>query len=296
MRKLKLDIKDLANRLDISTKKLFTSTLSGSYKTAFRGEGLEFHGFRKYTLADDSSKIDWKASVRSNDILVREFIEERSLNAFFLVDASSTMLFGSHEKIKAQYSAELVSSMSYAIMHSSDSVGLGMFNKELIKNFLPASGEKQYFNILSALVDLNLYTNGFDLVKPLKYYTDNLPSGSLFFIVTDFIGLKGDEWVKALKIACRKLDVIGVMIRDPRDRELPEDSSEIVLESPDDDRKKVVNTASIKLAYENYVKREEFRISEIFSDSGGEFLAFSTDEDFVNPIIKMFKGRVLKYR
>ncbi|MBI2508075.1 DUF58 domain-containing protein [Candidatus Woesearchaeota archaeon] len=297
MKKLKLDIKDLANRLDLSTRKMFMSNLSGNYQTAFKGSGLEFYGFRKYDTSDDASKIDWKASSRANDLLVREYVEERSLNVFFLVDASSTMLFGTREKIKAQYAAELVASLSFAIVHSSDAVGLGMFNKSVVRNFLPASGEKQYYNILSNLVDLNLYGNGFDLAKPLRYYTGVLPRGSLFFIVSDFIGLKGDEWVKNLGIACRKFDVVGIMIRDVRDRQLPDDYSEIVLESPEDDRKKIVNPAAIKQAYESYVKREEERISEIFSEcGGGEFLQLTTEMDFVKPIVKMFKRRVLKYR
>jgi len=296
MKKLKLDIKNLANRLDITTKGMFKSTLAGNYQTAFRGQGLEFYGFRKYSQADDASRIDWKASSRANDLLVREYTEERSLNVFFLVDASSTMLFGSRDKIKAQYAAELVASMSFAIIHSSDSVGLGMFNKNLVKNFLPASGEKQYYNILNNLVDLNLYGNGFDIEKPLKYYTGVLPRGSLFFIVSDFIGLKGEEWIKALRVACRKLDVMGIMIRDVRDRLLPSEYSEIVLESPEDDRKKVINPAAIKHAYESYVKREEERIAEVFSQCGGEFMLLTTDADFVNAIIKTFKRRMLKYR
>ncbi len=297
MKELKLDIKNLANRLDISTKKMFRSNLAGNYQTAFRGSGLEFYGFRKYTPDDDASKIDWKASTRANDLLIREYIEERNLSVFFLLDASSTMLFGTRNKIKAQYAAELVASMSFAIIHSSDSVGLGMFNKTLVKNFLPASGEKQYYNILNNLVNLNLYENGFDLAKPIKYYTEVLPRGSLFFIVSDFIGLKGDDWIKALKVACRKLDVVGIMIRDVRDRLLPDEYGEIVLESPEDDRKKIVNPAAIKHAYESYVKREEERIVEIFHECGGaEFLLLTTEMDFVNPIVKMFKRRASKYR
>lgn len=297
MNKLKLDIQNLANRLDISTKKMFRSNLAGNYQTAFKGSGLEFYGFRKYSPEDDASRIDWKASSRANDLLVREYIEERNLSVFFLLDASSTMLFGTRNKIKAQYAAELVASMSFAIIHSSDSVGLGMFNKTLVRNFLPASGDKQYYNILNNLVDLNLYENGFELAKPIKYYTEVLPRGSLFFIVSDFIGLKGDDWIKALRVACRKLDVIGIMVRDVRDRLLPDEYSEIVLESPEDDRKKIVNPAAIKHAYESYVKREEERIMEIFSESGGaEFLLLTTEMDFVNPITKMFKRRALKYR
>ncbi|MAG45523.1 MAG: hypothetical protein CMH63_01995 [Nanoarchaeota archaeon] len=296
MKKLKLDVKDLANRLDISTKKLFKSTLMGNYQTAYKGEGLEFVGFRKYTQGDDAAKIDWKATVRSNDILIKEFMEERSLHVFFLMDASSTMLFGSKDKLKAQYASEFIASMAYAIMHASDSVGFGMFNEKMVKSFMPTSGEKQYYMILNNLVDMNLYGRGFDLVKPLKFYTDQLTQGSLFFIVSDFIGLKGQDWIETLKITARKLDVIGIMIRDERDRMLPEDHMEIVVESTEDNRKKVVNPATIKREYEMYVKREEARIQEIFKEVGAEFLMFTTGEDFVNPMIKFFRRRLAKYR
>ena len=296
MKKLKLDVKDLANRLDISTKKLFKSTLMGNYQTAYKGEGLEFVGFRKYTQGDDAAKIDWKATVRSNDILIKEFMEERSLHVFFLMDASSTMLFGSKDKLKAQYASEFIASMAYAIMHASDSVGFGMFNEKMVKSFMPTSGEKQYYMILNNLVDMNLYGRGFDLVKPLKFYTDQLTQGSLFFIVSDFIGLKGQDWIETLKITARKLDVIGIMIRDERDRMLPEDHMEIVVESTEDNRKKVVNPATIKREYEMYVKREEAWIQEIFKEVGAEFLMFTTGEDFVNPMIKFFRRRLAKYR
>src|SRR3989344_6636939 len=286
MEKLKLDIKDLANRLDINTKKAFKSSLAGNYQSAFKGQGLEFYGFRKYDQGDDASDIDWKSSARSNYLLVKEYVEERSLNVFFLLDVSTTMLFGSKDKIKAQYAAELVASMSYAIMYSSDSVGLGMFNKDIVKSFMPTSGEKQYYTILNHLVDLSLHGRGFDLVKPLRYYTDHLPRGSLLFIVSDFIGLKGIDWIKALNIAARKLDVVGVMIRDERDRVLPDDYMEIVLESPDDDRKKIINPKIIRQEYEVYIKKEEARILEIFKRADAEFLMFTTDADFVNPIVK----------
>jgi len=296
MEKLKLDIKDLANRLDLNTKRLFKSTLAGNYQSAFKGDGLEFYGFRKYDQGDDASDIDWKASARSNYLLVKEFVEERSLSVFFLLDVNTTMLFGTKNKIKAQYAAELVASMSYAIVHSSDSVGLGMFNKDIVKNFMPSSGEKQYYTILNNLVDLNLYGKGFDLVNPLKYYTNKLPRGSLLFVVSDFIGLRGQDWISALKIASRKFDVVGIMIRDERDRLLPDTHMEIVLESPDDNRKKIINPKIIKQEYEAYVKKEEARIIEIFKDADAEFIMLTTEMDFVNPLIKFFRKRVRKYR
>jgi len=296
MKKLKLELKDLTSRLDLATKKSFTSSLSGNYKTAYKGQGLEFYGFRKYTPVDDSSDIDWKASLRVNDLLMREYMEERNLNVFFLLDVSNTMLFGSGNKLKAQYAAELVASMAQVIIHSSDALGLCMMGDKIKKSFLPTSGEPQYYQILRSLVDLNLYEGRFDLLKGLKEYTFVLPQGTLFFIISDFIGVKGKEWIDYLRISCKKLDVIAVMVRDIRGRTLPEDVGEIVLESPFSNRRKIIDPKKIKDQYEMYTKQQEKKIETVFKEAGAEFMTFTTDMDFVKPMIKMFKKRLSKFR
>ena len=73
-------------RLEIFTKSSVGSKLIGRYKSVFKGKGLEFAGYREYSPDDDSTMIDWKASSRANEIMVKEMVEERNLNVFFLID------------------------------------------------------------------------------------------------------------------------------------------------------------------------------------------------------------------
>ena len=82
-KKFKLKISALAKKLDIITKKSPTGAIGGNYASVFKGTGIDFAGFRKYSQGDDVSLIDWKASLKSNSLLVRESEEERGLNLFF---------------------------------------------------------------------------------------------------------------------------------------------------------------------------------------------------------------------
>lgn len=295
MAKLKLDIPSLVKKLDITTRILTTFGLRGNYKTIFKGAGLEFEDFRRYDKGDDASLIDWKASVKANDLLIKRFIEERNLNVFFLLDVSSSMLFGSSYKLKNQYAAEVVASMSYAVMTSNDNIGLAMFNNGMINSIYPSAGERQYYKILDRLVDLNLYGGKYDFESALRFVVPFLPAGTLLIIVSDFIGLKGG-WKEYLKIVCSKFDVIAMMVRDRRDREMPEDVGDIVISSPYSEEKVVIKPDKIKEEYEAYIREEEGQIEKIFEDAGADFLLLITDKGFVTPIIRFFKKRALKFR
>ena len=85
MSRLYVDIRNILN-LDISIKSPVKAGAMGRYKSVFKGKGIEFDGFRAYSENDDdASLIDWKASIRANEMLIREFVEERNMNIFFLV-------------------------------------------------------------------------------------------------------------------------------------------------------------------------------------------------------------------
>lgn len=291
---IKLRVRSLVAQLAIVAKGLSTSRLGGSYKSAYKGFGLEFDGFRVYTLHDDASLIDWKASVRAGELLIREFREERNLSVYFLFDVSNSMLFGSTSKLKSQYAAELIASIAYTAMLNDDSIGLGMFNDKVIRGLKPETGEKQYYFLLGSLTNPKLYGGNYDLRKALEFVMRFLEESSVLFIVSDFIGLnKG--WETDLIKMTKKFDVIGLMVRDPRDRELPKEGGDVIVESPYSKEKMTIRPKAIRKEYTSYVKKQEFLIEEVFKRAGAEFLSLSTDKDFVNPLIAMFKRRELQY-
>ena len=85
VKELKIDLVPHLRKVKIKARRdILNRVLEGNWSTIFKGQGLEFAGYRAYSYDDDASKIDWGASLRSHEILVRELEEYRNFNVFFL--------------------------------------------------------------------------------------------------------------------------------------------------------------------------------------------------------------------
>lgn len=287
---LHLDVIALVKKLEVIIKILVNTQVASRYRSVFRGKGLEFEDFRVYTPGDDAKSIDWKASVRSNDILVKEYKEERDLDVYFLLDVSSSMIFGSTEKLKLEYAAEFVAAFSYFVMKAGDKAGLIMFSDKVVNVIPTSTGENHFYILLHSLVNTEFYGGGYDIGKAVKFLMNTARERGLLIIVSDFIGL-GKDWERIIKTASVMFDVIGVMIRDPRDERLPKDVGQVVLEDPYTDSNMVVDPRMIAPAYERYVKREEENIRKVFIGCNADFLKLSTSESFAKPLVEFFIRR-----
>jgi len=267
MEELKLNLKPLIKKLEVSTKRGFIDILTGSYKSSFKGKGLDFEGYRGYISGDDANMIDWKATLRSQDLLVKVLTEERNVNIIFLVDVSSSMSFASIDKLKNEYAAELVASLSFAAIQAGDSVGLVMFNDKIVKFLPPAMGNKQYFMIIKTLSDPKLYEGKFDFAR----------------VITDLMN--------SFKRGAIRFEIIGMMVRDPRDYEMPEDVGQIVISDPYSDKEVLIDTATIKEEYEAAVKEQIKYVKHTFIKSRANFLELRTDKPFLNHVINFFLVR-----
>jgi len=295
MEKLKIDVGKIIKKLEIITKELVTSRVIGNYKSVFRGEGLEFDSYRDYSIIEDAENIDWKASLRAGKLLIKEYVEERNLEVFFLVDISSSMIYGSIKKLKSEYAAEVVASLAYATLKAGDSVGLALFNDQVVKE-IPVSKEKNQFYILSkTLINPYLYGGGYDLANALKFLISYLRRNVVVIIISDFIGLRG-EWRKYLEIAASKFDVIGMMIRDPADRDLPYEEHPVILSDPFSNDQLLVVASKIKAEYSAHVREQENAIKKTFLEVGSDFILLVTNKPFTSDLIGFFRKRKKRLR
>lgn len=292
---LKLDLSEGIKRLRILTSQIVNTRFVGQYKSVFKGRGLEFENYRSYTPNDDASMIDWKASVRSKKLLIREFVEERNLNVYFLIDVSSSMTYGSIDKLKIEYAGEITTALSYVILNAGDSVGFALFNDNIVKNVPPTVGIMQYNNLIRTIVDPNYYGGKYDLNEALKFTLASLKEASIVIIISDFIGLKSG-WDRYIRIIARKFDLIGIMIRDPRDKILPDYTGQVILEDPFSDKQILVTPNVIGEDYRKYAISQEQMIKNTFLKAGADFLELTTDKSFVEPITNLFIKRVKKVR
>lgn len=295
MGKLKVDLRPALHHLELTTKNAVTTQSIGKYRSAFKGRGVDFDGYRKYTESDDASLIDWKASVRGEDILVKEYIEERNIDVFFLIDSSSSMIYTSGKKLKAEYAAEVIASIASIVVNGGDSLGFAMFTDKIVKHIPFKRGPNQMFMLSKTIIDTKYYGGKFDIVNALKFLIRTVRPRSVVYIFSDFIGLKG-EWKKYLEIIASLYDVVCVMVRDPLDRSLPDINDFVSLQDPYSDKQLIVNPRRIKNLYHSHVIAQEKMLRMILLNSNADLVSLSTDVPFTKPIFEYFNSRKLKFR
>jgi len=294
-RKLNIDIVPSIRKLQIITKGLIKTKGIGSYKSVFRGKGLDFSDYRTYDRNDDASLIDWKASKRSNELLIRQYEEERDLNIFFVIDCGSGMVFGSTEKLKNEYAAEIVISLAFTILDAGDSVGLIMFNDKIVKKVYPGKGKGQFYSVVKALSDPENYGGGFSFDNVTDFILNYLKQSTVVILVSDFVGMNENSLDK-FRLISTKYDTIGIMVRDPRDKTLPTDVGQIVIEDPYSSKSLLIEPNLIKEVYEEEIKKQEKWIRDSFMRNKSDFLSLTTDKSFVKPLIGLFNERALKWK
>lgn len=293
-RRLKVDLTEAIGRLDITVKGAVTTGFLGNYKSSVRGKGLEFEDYRGYDQNDDANLIDWKASVRANKLLIKEFVEERNLEVFFLVDASSSMIISSTPKLKSEYVAEVAASLAYTILHAGDSVGMALFTNKAVKEIPPDAGMAQFYSLSEALVNPDNYGGVFDLNNALRYCLEKLKPMTLLIILSDFITVNRN-WETVLKMIADKFSLIGLMIRDPIDQIMPKVPGQVLVADPYSGERMIIEPKLIASEYEAESKRGVKEVNALFKDNNADFLKLDTTEGFVEPLISMFSQRRMKW-
>ena len=288
---LRMNVASVIKELEVALKVLTEAKIMSRYRRIFKGRGLEFEDYREYTTDDDSSEIDWKASKRANKLVIRRYKEERDMNVFLLVDVSSTMLFGSTEKLKYEYAAELTAALAHLILQSGDRVGLVLFADNIVKFIEPSKGTKHLYMLLKSLLTAKYYGGEYDISKALSFIMNATSEKSMAFVISDFIGLK-EDWKKSVKLASGKFDCIGIMLRDPRDEKLPAGFGQVVISDPFSDKEMLIDSNEKgRIEYERYVRVNENNIKTALKAGNWDIVDISTSENFVTPVIKFLKRR-----
>jgi len=289
MKSINVDLTPKIKRLELPTKKPTATSFTGGYRSVFKGKGMEFDRYRKYVEGDDSHIIDWKASLRAKQTLVKVYEEERNLNVFFLFDVSNSMLFGSTHKLKCEFAAEAIASTAFAVIQAGDAVGIALITDRIAEKVPPMAGKKQFYTIQRKLSDAKLYGGRFDFKKGLHFAIDYLPKGSMVVIVSDFIGLD-PGWEHYLKVAAGRFEVVGMMIQDPRDREIPK-VGEVLVEDPYSGEKMVIGSKKLRIQYERDVEVHTSSIRAAFEQVNGFFGVIRTENNMLKEVTSFFRKR-----
>lgn len=274
----------------LGRRDLLSRELAGSWATSFKGRGLEFTGYRRYTFTDDASNIDWRASLRAKDLLVREFEEFKNFNVVFVLDVSNSMLCTSGDKLKAEYGAELAYALSKSASNAGESVGLAMISDKLVGSIQPSFGKGISKRFEMLLTNKELYGGVKDFKKSLLQLNSVIGPRCVLIIISDFLGLP-EGWESYISLLAIKHDVVGVMIKDKRDRELPRNGGQFTLKDPNSDETMIIDSDIYADEYKKLAIEHEAYIKSVFKKLRGRSILIENCTDFSHSLEKFFHNQ-----
>lgn len=214
---LAADIQSLIAQLELITKKLVSGPLQGDWHSTLKGSGFEFHQLRDYIQGDDIRFIDWKASARSDKMLVRQYLEDRNRVVYLVIDISASMNYGTGALVKGDLMKQLATVLAFVAHHKKDSVGLVLFTDEIEKVIPPGQSRSHVLSLVKQLFDYKPRRRGTSLAAPLDYLI-RLPKKAIICLISDFMGTLD---VSILSLAARMHDVMAFRCLDEREKHFP---------------------------------------------------------------------------
>jgi len=261
------------------------------YRILLRGKGLEFVSFSDYTQEDDASTIDWKASMRANKILIKQYREERNLKVVFLVDVGENMVFGSAEKLKCEYASEVIGTFAHLIITTGDRVGFVLYSDKVKDYIKPKAGLKSFHRFMEAIQNPLIYGGASNLETALDFVIDYIPKGiDSVVYVSDFISFNAGLRRK-LSLASRKFETVFVMVKDKLDLTLPDIHGEIVLEDPRSKQQLLVSPNIAKGMYEKFSAEQTDLLRKECVKNNVDILELMTNRGFVPTLAEFLKQR-----
>jgi len=276
-------------RIEIKTRGLSKHIFAGEYHSAFKGRGIAFSEVREYQYGDDIRSIDWNVTARFNHPYVKVYEEERELTVMLLMDVSGSGSFGTSNAFKRDLMTEIAAVLSFSAIFNNDKIGVIFFSDKVEKFIPPLKGRKHILRIIRELLDFKPESNLTNLSEPLRYLTNAIKKRCTAFVISDFLV---PDFEEALRIASNKHDVVALKIFDPAEISIPDIGLIKISDAESGIEKWIDSSSSItRREYEAWWDNHIAHIKNIFKKCGVDSSMISTGEDYVKPLIKLFKTR-----
>ena len=237
------ELLESVRRVEVRTNRLVNDTMVGAYLSHFKGRGMDFEELREYIPGDDVRDIDWNVTHRLGRPFVKRFREERELTAVLAVDVSASSSFGSANRTKREFAAEIAATLAMSAAKNGDKVALLLFTEEVELYVPPRKGRRHILRLVRELLMYQPRKRGTDISKSLVFLNHVLHRRAIVFLLTDFLhgvapvsdparSVAGNpsgrrpapesrDVVAELGLTNTRHDVICLHLHDPRESELP---------------------------------------------------------------------------
>jgi uncharacterized protein (DUF58 family) len=275
----------ILHRLDWQVIRRLDGYLQGDYRSLFHGYGLDFADLREYQPGDDIRYIDWNVSARMDAPYVRQYMEDREVIAWFLLDLSPSVDFGAVDNQKRNVLIDFVATLSRLLTRHGNRVGAIMYGSRIQRTVPARGGRLQVLRLINDLLKQPHLSHApmTDLSSLIKGALHGIKKRSLVFIVSDFISVPG--WERPLSLLSQRHEVIAIRLWDPREMQLP-DVGPVVLEDAETGEQLYVDTHDKKFRqrFMEAAQARETALMETFKRAGVDVLPLSTEGDLIHAI------------
>jgi uncharacterized protein (DUF58 family) len=303
------ELLESVRRVEVRTNRLVNDTMVGAYLSHFKGRGMDFEELREYIPGDDVRDIDWNVTHRLGRPFVKRFREERELTAVLAVDISASSQFGSANRTKREFAAEIAATLAMSAAKNGDKVALLLFTNEVELFVPPRKGRRHILRIVREMLTIKPHKHGTDISSALVFLNHVLHRRAIVFLLTDFLhseaspssvlrtpspplgekeGMRGRDVIAELGLTNTRHDVLCLHLHDPRESELP-DAGLVTLE--DSETGELLELDSNRKAVrERFATVNAERLAALdraFNQTGVDTLRLKTTEPFA-PVLQRF--------
>lgn len=280
-------------RIEWTVLRRLDGLLLGNYRTLFRGFGIDLADLREYQVYDDARTIDWNATARLQVPHVRQFNEDREVTAWFLVDLSSSVNFGSGTATKRAMAVDFVALVARLLTRHGNRVGAVLYT-DRVELVLPARGGRQHvlhlIDRLQRTGDAPRAGRCTQLAELLERALQAIKRRSVVFVVSDFISDPG--WSRPLARLGERHDILAVRLYDTLEMELP-DVGLVVVEDAETGQQLLVDTHDpfFRRRFVSLAAERENALRATFSDAGADCIELSSQDDLVDTLMRFARLR-----
>ena len=207
-------VEHILRRLEWTVIRRLDGLLQGDYRTLLRGTGIDLADLREYQHHDDVRHIDWNVTARLQTPHVRVFTEDREMTAWFLLDLSLSIDFGSGDQLKHTVSSGFVAVLARLLTRHGNRVGAILYGTGADRVIPAGSGRRHVLQLMHAMTQRSkpAESGTTRLADLLSSAASMMRRRSTVFVVSDFISEPG--WEKPLGLLAQKHEVVAVRLFD----------------------------------------------------------------------------------
>lgn len=275
-------------RIDIFTRKLVNQRLAGQYHSVFKGRGMNFDEVRPYQPGDEIRSIDWNVTARTGDVYVKQFVEERELTIYIMIDLSASMDFGLKTMRKQHLAARIAALLTFSAVKNNDRVSLITFSDRVMKFIPPKKGKKHVLRIIREILGARAEGKT-DIPLALEFLGRIAKRRGIVMLISDFF--EKDERANLLErslcVAARRHDLIPVVIADPFEERLPQ-AGLFALEDPETGGIFHMDTSVAAGGFFEESGRIRARRETLFKKHRVDFINLRTDGEYIKALMNYF--------